>query len=369
MIPSPSCFEERLLLASAPPTVREWFLMQSEDHGPNGSVRNPRPRSRTKPLPGPIQELWEAHRRRCEPATILQRCADEGIGLLFPDDPGWPRRLNQLGKQAPGLLFLRGTLPTVPLIAMIGSRQPTPYGDRATDRLVAGCGGVPVGILSGLALGIDARAHAQALTHGLPTLAVLGSGVSETDIYPRKNAGLARDILAQCGGLLSETLPGAPLHHGSFPARNRLIAALSHAVIVIEAREKSGTLITARIALELGREVLAVPGSIFSEASDGTNALIAAGAHVCRETADLWHALAVDPPAKTAQARLGLPLSAENQALVETLRRHGDGATLDQLATALNSDPPALAARLGLLELQGLAEQGAAGRWSAAGLA
>ncbi len=367
MTSSFSLEEARLLLALAPTSVREAFEIMGIS---SEEVLTLKPASlRKRGVPEKTVSYWRQYVEKRHPERILQQCLNENVRLMYRGERGWPTRLEHLGKQTPAVLFVRGEIPDIPYLAIIGTRRPTPYGERVTDELIQGLRGNPVGIISGLAFGTDGRAHLRALDHDLPTVAVLGSSITDMELYPQKHVTLAQRILASGGGLVSEYPPGSFIHQGAFPARNRLIAALCRAVIVIEAREKSGTLITARIALELGRDVLAVPGSIFSDASHGTHTLLHAGAHLCRHTNDVWEALAVDPPLKTHQARLQMQISAEDRNLFDLLDGHGQGLPLDDLSVTLRKDPNELTARLGLLELQGLVRQGPSGRWVRCGLA
>ncbi|MEI6345886.1 MAG: DNA-protecting protein DprA [bacterium] len=164
------------------------------------------------------------------------------------------------------------------LLCVIGSRQYTPYGREACEMIIAGLRGYPITIVSGLALGIDGIAHEAAILAGLKTVAVLGSGLDDDSIYPASNQHIARRILAEGGCLVSENPPGtrpAPYH---FPARNRIMSGLSHATLVIEAKRPSGTLITSQLATDQNRDILAVPGSIFSEHAAGPHFLISKGA-------------------------------------------------------------------------------------------
>lgn len=318
--------------------------------------------------PSRVIALWCQHRAQFDVAALLKACERHGIRILLPSHADWPTRFAHLGAHAPRRLFVRGTLPTLPHIAIIGTRAPTPYGLRAVDTFVREMRGTSVAIVSGLALGTDGRAHRQALEHGFPTTAILGSSIAERELLPQTHAPLAEAILAAGGAVLSEIAPGQPAHPGSFPERNRLIAALCHALIVTEAKERSGTLITARIALELGREVLAVPGSIFSPTSVGTHGLLAAGARPCTSAHDVWKALAIDAPSGMEQGRLALHQNREDQPLLDAFLAHHDGVTVDQLAQQTGRTSESLLARLGLLELQGLIREIGPGRWARHGL-
>ena len=181
---------------------------------------------------------------------------------------------------APEELYVRGVLPPrgTSCLAVVGSRNYTNYGKQAVEYLIGGLRSYPISIISGLALGIDALAHKTALDAGLHTLAVPGSGLNDSILYPRKNFGLAQKILQGGGGLLSEYEPDFHATTWSFPRRNRIMAGLSHAVLLIEAGERSGTLITARLTAEYNRDLLVVPGNIFSENSFGVHQFLKLGA-------------------------------------------------------------------------------------------
>jgi DNA processing protein len=214
-------------------------------------------------------------------SVIHERIHDETGSLprvLSPADARYPSRLAEV-PDAPATLHVRGVLVDADAlaVAIVGSRRATPYGLEVAETLAADLAARGVTIVSGLARGIDAAAHRGALRVGGRTLAVLGSGVDV--IYPPENRRLAAEI-AERGALLSQFAPGTPPLPQNFPTRNQVIAALSLAVVVVEAAEKSGSLITARLAAELGREVLAVPGRITAPESRGANRLIQDGAHV-----------------------------------------------------------------------------------------
>ena len=191
--------------------------------------------------------------------------------------------------QAPSHLWVRGNVPSVTGVAIVGTRRCTEYGRSVARTLghAVATAGWPV--ISGLARGIDAAAHAGTLDAGGQGFAVLGSGVDV--IYPAENRGLAAQLLDRSGGLISEYPPGTPPAPFRFPARNRIIAGLSGAVIVVEAAVTGGALITARLALEQGKDVLAVPGDITRATSEGCNLLIRDGAHPVLSAEDLIESL------------------------------------------------------------------------------
>jgi DNA processing protein len=199
----------------------------------------------------------------------------------------------------PDGLFARGTLPSpdTKLLTVVGSRSYTNYGRDACEELIKGLTGYDIVIISGLALGIDAIAHRAAMKAGLPTIAVPGSGLSPEVLYPASHRGLAEDIVAHGGALVSEFTPNTRAAQWTFPKRNRIMAGMAHATLIIEAGERSGTLITARLALDYNRELLVVPHSIFSEGAHGSNRLLRQGAAPAIDSSDILRALGFNPEA------------------------------------------------------------------------
>lgn len=207
--------------------------------------------------------------------------------------PGqFPKQLLEIPRP-PKTLFMRGQLPPKDYIylAVVGSRKHTSYGKDVCEKLIQGLKGYPIVIVSGLAMGIDTIAHTTALDVGLLTLSMPGSGLDNSSLHPKCNIRLAQKIVDTGGCLLSEFRPDFKATLYSFPQRNRLMAGISKAVLIIEAEEKSGTLITGRMALDYNRDVLAVPGSIFSSNSKGTNGLIRQGATPITSSEDILEAL------------------------------------------------------------------------------
>lgn len=191
----------------------------------------------------------------------------------------YPRMLKEIYVPPP-VIYIRGNQEILnkPAVAVVGTRKATSYGIKATKEIVNELVKANFIIVSGLALGIDTIVHQTALKNGR-TIAVLGSSVDDKNIYPRENVKLANQIIKNDGVVISEYEPPFEATRYSFPQRNRIISGLSKAVVVIEAPRKSGALITARLALEQNRDVFALPGSIYSENSFGTNSLIKQGAH------------------------------------------------------------------------------------------
>jgi DNA processing protein len=233
--------------------------------------------------------------------SVLRWCRQQDCRLLMGGTSAYPRPLSDL-HDAPPLLFARGAWASADelAVAIVGTRHATSYGTRQADRLAYGLAQAGVTVVSGLARGIDAAAHQGALAGGGRTVAVLGGGLAQ--IYPAEHADLAATIAGQ-GVLFSEYAPQAKPKGGMFPQRNRIIASLALATLVIEAPDRSGALITARHAGELGRDVLALPGPVTSRASRGTHALIREGATLVQTVDDILESLG--PMARSVETEQG----------------------------------------------------------------
>ncbi len=254
--------------------------------------------------------------------------------------------------QPPKELWVQGTLPApdLTLLCVVGSRNFTSYGKQAVEHLIAGLRGYPIGIVSGLALGIDGLAHEAALANGLYTLAVPGSGLDPSVLYPARHRPLARKILERGGGLLSELSPTTPAAQWTFPQRNRIMAGLCSATLLIEASEKSGTLITARMAVDYNRELLVVPGNIFATNSHGTHQFLKLGATPITSAEDILYALGITPEAGTPTT-LRLDLSPTEAKVLELLREPLDRDTLLRSLELPTAEATTL---LMMMELKGL---------------
>jgi DNA processing protein len=264
----------------------------------------------------------------------LERMARHGVDLRVLGAPDYPASLATIDTP-PHLLYVRGTIEAADAnaVAIVGSRHCTPYGRRVAERLAADLVRAGFAVVSGLARGIDGCAHRGALQAGGRTLAVLAGGLSR--IYPPEHKELAEQV-AGAGALLSEAAMAVEPMAGLFPARNRIISGLSRAVIIVEAAEKSGALITAGQAADQGRPVFAVPGPIDSPASGGTNALIRQGAVLCRGVEDVLEELEGIPAVASGAAEAAAPaapagpppgLDEEQRRVWELLAegpRHGD---------------------------------------------
>ncbi len=234
--------------------------------------------------PRSLSELLAA-RSRIDPAGELERLIRSGIRAVHPGHPSYPRLLAEISGR-PSILYVRGELTPADdaSVAIVGTRRATPYGRQAAERIAAELAQAGVTVVSGLARGVDAAAHRAALEAGGRTIAVLGSGPDV--IYPAEHRRLAEQIL-ESGAILSELPPGAKPDAQNFPARNRIVSGMTLGTLIVEAPLRSGALITASFAADQGREVFVIPGSIFAQTAEGTNALLRDGARLVRDGADI----------------------------------------------------------------------------------
>jgi len=216
-------------------------------------------------------------------AKLEQTMARLSATIITCDSERYPADLANI-YNAPAVLYCRGELPRTAAVAIVGSRNPTVYGKAAANKLATDLAGAGLIIVSGAARGIDTVAHAAALAVNQPTIAVLGCGIDVA--YPRENITLLKAI-SETGAIISEYPPGTEVRPYYFPMRNRIISGLANSIIVVESAEKSGALITADFALDQGKDIFAVPGSIFSENSAGCHKLIKNGAKLIDSAKDL----------------------------------------------------------------------------------
>jgi DNA processing protein len=288
-------------------------------------------------LQPPLNRRWSSHLRSFDAHAYEQRLAARGFRFLSRTAPEFPRLLRAIHDPPPGL-FLRGEgeldLLSRTAVAVVGARACSGYGASVARSLGRDLARAGLVVVSGMARGVDAEAHRGALEAGGPTVAVLGCGIDRD--YPAAHAGLARQIAAT-GLLVSEYAPGVEPAPWRFPARNRIVAGLCGATVVVEARERSGALITADLALEEGREVFTVPGEISSSLSAGTNALLKLGAAPLTAAADVLLHFGIEEAAPV-----------EHNALLDLLP-----ATADELVRRTGSPAAEIAQALVELELDG----------------
>lgn len=300
-----------------------------------------------------IQSLNEV-RQNFDLDQYVRQVETSGVGVVTWGSPEYPELLREI-PAAPPLIFLRGQLEPIDrwAVAVVGTRRLTAYGRQVTRDLVAGLVVNGITVVSGLARGIDAVAHRTALEDGGRTIAVMASGIDK--VYPPEHRDLAREIVAGRGAVISDYPFGAEPESNHFPARNRLISGLSLGVIVIEAGERSGALITARFALEQNREVFAVPGNIHSPVSVGTNRLIQQGGKLVMRVEDILEELNLRMAAEQAVAQVVLPETAEEAALMSQLS--SQPIHVDELGRLTGMPMSLISSTLTMMELKGMVQQ------------
>ncbi len=291
------------------------------------------------------------------PARELALCRKHHVELLTQTSDAYPQELREI-HDPPGVLFLRGQfLPADNLaVAIVGTRHATPYGLDQAERLASGLSRAGFTIISGLARGIDAAAHKAALAAGGRTIGVLGSGV--LNVYPPEHEDLAERVIAQ-GALLSEYPPHSPPLSGAFPQRNRIVTGMSVGVVVVEAATRSGALISARHAMEQGRDVFAVPGRVDSRTSRGCHQLIRDGAKLVESVDDVLEELGPLPaavPRSDGQGEIRHPaelqLNDQEQAVLQAIGT--DPTSVDAIVVASSLPVQRVLATLSVLEMRKL---------------
>ena len=366
-LPCEACLRRTFLLAAAAPFIE---LARHGDQ-PLREVLSLADRRLIRAVGGPRWRELAAAFADFDATAALNSARAERLDLLCRHDARYPARLRD-DVSAPAVLhvlgdvdrFLRLVDAETPSIAVVGTRRASSDGLDVARELGRGLAAAGATVVSGMALGIDSAAHAGALEAGGATIAVLAGSAHLP--YPRSKDKLHRRI-ATAGAVISEMPPGAPVFKWSFPARNRLIAGLAQATVIVEAAERSGSLITAEMALELGRDVVAVPGSPRSWRSAGTNALIRDGATLVRDVRDILDVVLGVEVAAVAQRRaqatpLPAPpgLDAEVAALLDEI---GAGGTTTEELIARGASPGRTLAGLAELELLGLVRRLPGGRY------
>jgi DNA processing protein len=291
-----------------------------------------------------------AGRARLDPESLLDRCAQRGIRALIWEDADYPPRLKELPAPPP-VLYRKGDLSEADNLsaAVVGTRKTTAYGREVTRLFASALAASGITVVSGMARGIDAEAHNAALERHGRTLAVFGCGVDV--IYPPEHARLARRI-AESGALLSDYPPGTPPDAANFPPRNRIIAGLSVATLVVEAGEESGALLTATYAADYGREVFAVPGSVLSDSSRGCNRLIANGAHPAVSPEEFLCALDGKNSEPSIQMRMAIPESPVEAKILKALS--SEPVHIDLLKAKVGLPVEEVSGALAMMELKGM---------------
>jgi DNA processing protein len=299
-----------------------------------------------------IERIVQA-RENIDLDKVWSRIESQGIRILTWQDETYPQRLKEI-EQPPPVLYLRGDYLPDDLfaVAIVGTRRVTPYGRQITQELASFLAANGITVISGLARGVDAIAHQTALKAGGRTIGVLGSGVDK--IYPPEHRQMAEQMMSQ-GAIVSDYAPGTPPDASNFPPRNRIISGLSLAVVVIEAGETSGALITAEFAAEQGREIFAVPGSILAPQSKGTNKLIRNGALPLLSVDDLMQALNLSRMGDHKAARKIMPGDETEARLIHVLG--SEPLHVDEIRNQTELPIEKVSAALALMELKGMVRQ------------
>jgi DNA processing protein len=310
-----------------------------------------------------LRRLGSLASMRAQAAAAIDIAARHRLDALTSGDPAYPLPLAAI-VDPPPVLWLRGMRAALdsPAVAIVGSRAGSPYALAVAERLSADLAERGITIVSGLARGVDSAAHRGALSVGGRTIAVLGCGADL--IYPPEHQGLADEIAGR-GAVISELIPGTPPRSWLFPQRNRIISGLSRATVVVEAGEKSGSLITARCAMEQGRDVLAVPGNVLNGRNRGGHALLRDGARIVETADDVIDELGLTSATLHAEPRPAassfLPAASSDPVLAAIGR--GDTCDLDGIAERTGLSAARLLPRLFELEMLGVVKRVGGGRF------
>jgi DNA processing protein len=284
---------------------------------------------------------------------IMERLEKEKIDTISINEPNYPRLLKEIS-DPPHTLFIRGKLPAdgLPTLGVVGTRKFTTYGKRACEDIVGPLAKQDFIIVSGLALGIDGIAHQITLDNDGTTIAILGTGINKSSVYPSFHQPLAEKIVSSGGAIISEYPPGFAPTQYSFPARNRIIAGLSSGTLVIEAPETSGALITARCALDYNREVFAIPHPIHSPTGNGPNNLIKMGAKLVTKSQDIAEAFNIEGLVETIQNRETLPSSPTEAKIFACLSK--EPQHIDAIIKTSGLDSATISSTIVLMEMKGM---------------
>ena len=293
-----------------------------------------------------------AARTDIDPDKILENLTKENIYAISVRDGLYPPLLKEI-YNPPQVLYYKGVLieNESANLAVVGTRKFTPYGKRIVEDIIRKVSN-QLAVISGLAIGIDTLAHDNALAAKGRTIAVLGSGLDKQNIYPVQNRFLAERIVAEGGALISEFVPGTPALKHHFPQRNRIISGLSLGTLVIEADQKSGSLITAKFALEQNREVFAVPGPIYSQFSLGTNSLIKEGAKAVTRAEDIMETLNLAEVKMFIENKKIIPESQEEKIILDILGK--DSKHINEIVRSAKLDTSKINSTLTIMEMKGM---------------
>jgi len=300
-----------------------------------------------------IVEQFLLLRKQVDLQRILEKTDQDGIKIFTWKDDNYPRRLREIDQSPPVIYCLGNFEPEDEwAVAIVGTRRVSSYGRQITHELAAFLANHGVTVVSGLARGVDALAHQTTLNQGGRTFAVLGSGVDR--IYPPEHRKMAQEIM-ESGAIISDYAPGTPPDGSNFPPRNRIISGLSLATVVVEAGETSGALITANFAANQGRDVFAVPGSIYAPQSIGTNRLILDGARPLLKMEDVLESLNLEHIFEKQTARKILPADEVEAKLLKVLGR--EPQHIDDISNNSGLSIDKVSATLVMMELKGMVQQ------------
>jgi len=310
-------------------------------------------------LPEGIFEAILDLRKRVDPDEEMEKLKKHEIETIIMSDKNYPALLREL-PDPPALLYYKGKMEKEELaVSVVGSRKYSYYGKQVTKELVSALAQEKVTIVSGLALGIDSIAHRAALEGGTRTIGVLACGLDR--IYPYSNHYLGQEIIKAGGAVISEYPLGMPAMTYNFPVRNRIIAGLSQATMVIEAGQRSGTMLTAAAALDYNRDVLAVPGDIFRETSIGTNKLLKMGAKMVTEAGDIFSELNIKSTQTKIKAKEILPPTKEEKKILPFLS--DKPVSVDKLVQVSKLDISVVSPTLTLMEMKGMVKNVGGGHY------
>lgn len=304
-------------------------------------------------LPAKVVENFIKAKSQVDLDKVMEKIVNSGVRVMIWSDSDYPRRLKEIN-QSPPVLYIKGSINVEDdwAVAVVGTRRVTPYGRQVANEIATFLAQNGVTLVSGLARGVDAISHQASLRAGGRTFAVLGSGVDV--IYPPEHRKLAAEIAEQ-GALISDYAVGTSPDGVNFPPRNRIISGLSLATVVVEAGEKSGALITAEFAVEQGRDVFAVPGSILAPQSTGTNQLIEQGARPLLKMSEIFESLKLEQIPEKQQMRRQNPMNPSEINLLQHLST--DPLHIDQICVLTGLPISDVSATLIMMELKGYISQ------------
>lgn len=298
-----------------------------------------------------LAEKIAACRTEINPEVEWEKILRYNIRIITLGDNDYPKLLKEI-HNPPYLLYARGEVDVLasPMISIVGSRKYTSYGSQVASTFAKDLVNAGFTVISGMAIGIDTLAHRGALDAGGKTIAILGSGIDDFHIYPRINFNLSQEIIEN-GCVISDYPLETPALSTNFPARNRIIAGMSLGTLIVEAGEKSGTLITAQLALEYGREVFSVPGSIFSAQSIGTHELIKKGAKLVENVKDILEELHWNGEKETKVREPKIPSSPEEEILLRVLSH--ETLHIDKIRQLSKLGTAQVSSMLAMMEMKG----------------